>query len=309
MEAILFLLVYAWNSDLIPGIDLLRSFVTLGREFQFPIDLTANKHFKLTSTPSTVSSYSRDLGKHLSDLCEVASLLVMEQRVYHQEIINLRRPNPKIYSVSDIVFAHQAVHSNAAHGQVDKLSRTSSQVCGRSWLNFMVHPTRLSIAPAMPATRSTHRISLPILLSSFHFAHSMGRITSMVSCITRSRSEAGIKGFTPPTLFIIPNHFLTTNNTLRFTWHTLAELNEEMSLNCGLVSDADMETDMGDSALHVPGLYTGPPPTPPLCSVPTILSASVLAQHIINSAYKLFFISRKIDFSIREWRLVCVALR
>jgi len=113
--------------------------------------------------------------------------------------------------------------------------------------------------------------------------------------------EAGIKGFTPPTPFFVPDHFLTTDDALRFTWPTLAELNKEMSLDFGSVNDADMETDMGDSALHVPGLYTRPPLTPPLCSVPMVPSASVLAQHIINSANKFFFISRMIGFSICEW--------
>jgi hypothetical protein len=48
MEAIL-LLLYAWNSAPIPGTDLSWCFVALGREFQFPIDFSANKHFELTS--------------------------------------------------------------------------------------------------------------------------------------------------------------------------------------------------------------------------------------------------------------------
>jgi hypothetical protein len=64
---------------------------------------------------------------------------------------------------------------------------------------------------------------------------------------------------------------------------------------------------MEELAIYVPGLYTGPPPTPPLCSVPTIPSAPILAQRIINSADKLFFISRKIEFGIRKWHLVRVA--
>ena len=67
MEAIL-LLLYAWNSAPIPGTDLSCSFVALGREFQFPIDFSANKHFELTFTPSTIASYSRDLASRLSAL-------------------------------------------------------------------------------------------------------------------------------------------------------------------------------------------------------------------------------------------------
>ena len=75
MEAIL-LLLYAWNSSPIPDTDLSRCFVALGREFQFPIDFSANKHFELTSTPSTTASYSRELATRLSALREVAALLV-----------------------------------------------------------------------------------------------------------------------------------------------------------------------------------------------------------------------------------------
>jgi hypothetical protein len=76
-EAIL-LLLYTWNSAPIPSTDLLRCIVALGREFQFPIDFSANKHFKLTSTPLLITSYSQDLSLCLSALHYVASLLVKE---------------------------------------------------------------------------------------------------------------------------------------------------------------------------------------------------------------------------------------
>jgi hypothetical protein len=81
MEAIL-LLLYAWNSVPIPGTNLSCCVVALGREFQFPIDFATNKHFELTSTPSTVMSYSRDLSTCLSALCKVAKLLVKEQHAW-----------------------------------------------------------------------------------------------------------------------------------------------------------------------------------------------------------------------------------
>ena len=116
--------------------------------------------------------------------------------------------------------------------------------------------------------------------------------------------EAGINGFTPPTPFVVPDHFLTTDDALRFHWPTLAELNEELSLSS---SDVEMAMESESLPVTTPGMYTGPPPAPPLCSVPPVPSASILAQRIINSADKLFFISRKIGFSIREWRLVRVA--
>ncbi len=61
LEAIL-LLIYAWNSCPIPGMDISRSLVAVGRKFAFPIDYSAGKHWELVSSPSTVTTYSKDLG-------------------------------------------------------------------------------------------------------------------------------------------------------------------------------------------------------------------------------------------------------
>jgi hypothetical protein len=94
------------------------------REFAFPIDYSPNKHWELTSSPSSMDSYSGDLAMHLSTLCEVAQLLVQEQRAYHQELVNSRQPDPRTYSVGNVVFARHAVCSNAAKGCVDKLQYT-----------------------------------------------------------------------------------------------------------------------------------------------------------------------------------------
>jgi hypothetical protein len=63
----------------------------------------------LTSSASTVVSYSKELASQLSACCEVAKLLVKEQRAYHREYVNARHPDPCIYSVGDIVFAQPAV--------------------------------------------------------------------------------------------------------------------------------------------------------------------------------------------------------
>ena len=62
--------------------------VAVGREFQFPIDFSANKHWELTSSPARVTSYSRDLADRLSACREVADLLVREARTWHREWIN-----------------------------------------------------------------------------------------------------------------------------------------------------------------------------------------------------------------------------
>jgi hypothetical protein len=75
LEAIL-LLLYAWNSCPIPGTDISRSLVAVGHEFAFPINYFTNKHWELTSSPTSVESYSRDLAKRISAVCEVAHLLI-----------------------------------------------------------------------------------------------------------------------------------------------------------------------------------------------------------------------------------------
>jgi hypothetical protein len=113
-EAIL-LLLYAWNSCPVPGTDISRSpLVAVGREFAFPIDYSSGKHWELTSSPSVVVTYSNELATHLSACREVAELPVQEQWAYHRELINARRPNPRVYSISDIVFARRAVNSLTA---------------------------------------------------------------------------------------------------------------------------------------------------------------------------------------------------
>jgi len=67
LEAIL-LLLYVWNSCLFPGMDISSSLVAVDREFAFPIDYSTNKHWELTSSPTSVESYSRDLTTCLSAL-------------------------------------------------------------------------------------------------------------------------------------------------------------------------------------------------------------------------------------------------
>jgi hypothetical protein len=99
------LLLYVWNSCPVPGTDISRSLLAVGRKFVFPIDFSSGKHWEQTSSASTVVSYLKYLAAWLSACRLVAELLVEEQRTYHCKYINARRPNPHIYSVGDIVFA------------------------------------------------------------------------------------------------------------------------------------------------------------------------------------------------------------
>jgi hypothetical protein len=121
LEGIL-LLLYAWNSCPIPGTGISRSLITVSCEFAFLIDYSTNKHWELTSSPTSMESYPRDLATRLSALCEVAQLLIEEHRAYHCELIHSRCPDPRTYSVGNIMFACCATRSDAVKGRVDKLT-------------------------------------------------------------------------------------------------------------------------------------------------------------------------------------------
>ena len=98
LEAIC-LLLYVWNSCPVPGTDISRSLVAVGREFAFPIDYSSGKHWELTALTTTVVSYSKDLTTRLSAYQEVAKLLVKEQQSYYRELINACRPGPHVYLI------------------------------------------------------------------------------------------------------------------------------------------------------------------------------------------------------------------
>ena len=93
LEAIL-LLIYAWNSCPVPGTDISRSLVAVGREFQFPINFLSGKAAALISAPGSVESYSRLLAKRLRACHKVALLLVCEQRCWHCELVNSQSRDP-----------------------------------------------------------------------------------------------------------------------------------------------------------------------------------------------------------------------
>ena len=119
--------------------------------------------------------------------------------------------------------------------------------------------------------------------------------------------EAGIKGFTAPNPFCVAVNFITTTNALAFKWSTLAELNKEL---CPYPWSHNEEFNPylpGDSASRsiAPGFYTGLPPSTPHCVTPAIPPAAILAQQIIQSSDKLFFISNQIgagDLSVAKYK-------
>jgi hypothetical protein len=97
------------------------SLVADSREFAFPIDFSSGKHWELTSSASTVISYSKELATRLLACCAVAELLVKEQRAYHREYINAPRPDPLHLFCWQHFFSRCAVRSIASREVVDKL--------------------------------------------------------------------------------------------------------------------------------------------------------------------------------------------
>ena len=308
MECIL-LLIYAWNSCPIPGTDISRSLVAVGREFSFPIDFETNAHLSLTSaTPSTVESYAKELFVRLTACREIATILVDEHRAWHRELINSRRPDPHTYSVGDIVFARRSVRSQHAKEKVDKLMfaftgpwRITASLDGgsyaithcRSEKKDKKHASDLSpypqeLLPLVPLDSSDNQFS------QLHKVIQPNPFT-----------EAGIEGYIPPTPYAT-SQFVSVE-TGKFHWPTLAELNDEC-LPPPWRNEHERLQFFAEDKLEVTAtMYTGPTPPPaqlPLMVVPPL---SALVASIINSSDRLFFVSLSIgDGSVREWKLVRV---
>ncbi len=280
MEAIL-LLLYARNSAPIPGTDISRCFVALSRKFQFPINFSAEKHMELTSTPALAISYLPSLATHLSALREVARLLVNEQRAYHREFINSRWSDPKIYSIGNRVFACRATRSDAGRGQVDKLVYAFSS----PWLiTAKLDGASYKIEHVSTKRKDKKHASdlspYPAELIAFQpldgADNQYGQINQKIS--DHPYKEAGIKGFTPPNPFRVSANFLSTNEALTFKWPTLAELNEELFPYPWSHNKEFNAYLSGNSPSMIPGFYTGPPPSAPNFTAPTIPPSVILAQ-------------------------------
>jgi hypothetical protein len=312
LEAIL-LLLYAWNSCPVPGTDISRSLVAVGREFAFPIDYSSGKHWELTSSPSSVVSYSKELATRLSACRQVADLLVREQRTYHRELINARRPDPRVYSVGDVVFARRAVKSDAARGKVDKLQysftgpwRVTGILPGASYeLEHCDKPSKKEKKHASDLS------PYPTELIPFQPVDGAdtryGQLYKPISA--HPFKEAGIVGFNPVQPFKVATSIIAqTNQCAAFHWPSLSELNDDIA-PFPWADDAEYERYLsGDSVSRHTVLTTGPPPAAPAHSIPSVPAIHLLTAAIIKSNDRLFFVSHNIGANdAREWRLARVA--
>jgi hypothetical protein len=219
LEAIL-LLLYAWNSCPVPGTDISRSLIAVGREFEFPIDFSSGKRWELTSSASTVVSYLKDLAAWLSACRLAAELLVEEQCAYHREYINARRADPRIYSVGDIVFARRAVRSSPTQERIDKLQfaftgpwRVSAFLKGASYkLEHCHNSSRKETKHALDLSPYPPKLVpfQPVDGADTRF----GQLYKPISA--HPFTEAKIKGFSPIQPYKVATQLAITDRCLAF---------------------------------------------------------------------------------------------
>jgi hypothetical protein len=311
LEAIL-LLLYAWNSCPVPGTDISRSLIAVGREFAFPIDFSSGKHWELTSSASTVVSYSKDLAAQLSACCLVAELLVEEQRAYHREYINACQPDPIIYSVGNIVFARCAVRSSSAKERVNKLQfdftgpwRVSAVLNGASYKRVHCHDS------SRKEKKHASDLSLyPPELVPFQPVDGadtcFGQLYKPIT--THPFKEAGIKGFSPIQPYKVAAQLALTDKCLAFHWPSLSELNNDIAPYCWEIEEEHQRYLNEVDIIPLPSLITGPPPAAPTHAIPAVPSILLLVAAIVRSTDRLFFVSCRFgNNNAREWRLARVA--
>ncbi len=311
LEAIL-LLVYAWNSCPIAGTDISRSLIAVRCKFAFPIDFSRGKHWELTLSASTVVSYSKDLAARLLACRLVAELLVEEQCAYHHEYINARRPDPRMYSVGDIVFARRAIRSSSVKERVDKLQfaftgpwRVSAVLKGTSYELEHCHDSgrkekkhASDLSPYPPKLVPFQ----PVDGADTRFRQLYKPIT------TNPFKEAGIKGFSPIQPYKVAAQLALTDRCLAFHWPSLSKLNNEIAPYRWESKKERWSYLNKNDSIPLPSLITGPPPAAPTHMIPAVPSILLLVTAIVRSTDHLFFVSCRFgDNEVQEWQLARVA--
>ena len=119
-QGVMFLL-YAWNAAPINGTNICHSFVTIGWEFPFPVDLSSDKALQEALAE----------GQGALDHCDLALPLLYKQwqllkilnetwRLHHQELKNAG-VNQQKFEVGDLVIVWKQIQSDAVAGVVAKL--------------------------------------------------------------------------------------------------------------------------------------------------------------------------------------------
>jgi hypothetical protein len=133
--------------------DISHSLVAVGQDFAFPINFSCGKHWELTSSASTVVSYSKELATRLSACRDVAELLVKEARAYHREYIYAHRPNPFIFILLVTLFLRDAPSIQLRLNRWLTSCNLHLQVLGASLLFSKAHPMNSSTAKSQGEKR------------------------------------------------------------------------------------------------------------------------------------------------------------
>jgi hypothetical protein len=312
LEAIL-LLIYAWNSCPIPGMGISRSLIVVRCKFAFPIDCSAGKHWELVSSPSMVTTYSKDLAMRLTACHAIAELLVKEHCAYHRKFINANHPNPRVYAVGNIVFARQAVRSDAQQEHVNKLQYAFTG----PWKVISVLPGvsyELEHCKNASQKDKKHAADLspyPSELIPFQPVDGAGmRYGQLYKPITAHPfKEAGLKGFTPRQSYqLAPSHLAQIQLGSDFHWPSLSELNEEKRPFSWSSDDEFRRYLADDSFARLLVMATGLPPSALHHVIPSIPAIHLLTASIICSIDHLFFVLHRVGSNdAHEWQLVRVA--
>ena len=114
---------YAWNSAPIDGTDIPRSLAAVGREFKFPLDVELCPSPPLNDRGnSALMNYLRTVSNDSEFTISVLQILIEERRDSHHQRHNDKVSSLVVFEVGDVVKAHVQVQSQAATGQVGKLS-------------------------------------------------------------------------------------------------------------------------------------------------------------------------------------------
>jgi hypothetical protein len=181
LKAIL-LLFYAWNSCPIQGTDISRNLVAIGHEFAFSIDYSTNKHWKLTSSPSSAELYSQDHVTCLFALCEVAQLLIQEQHAYHWKLVNLLLWDPYTYSVGNVILPGMMSIQMLQRAELISFNAltldhgTSQQFSKALCTNSSIAPCCIRMIKSMPQTY--HRTPSSSSLSNLSRALTINMVNS-----------------------------------------------------------------------------------------------------------------------------------
>eukprot|EP00957_Ditylum_brightwellii_P127592 9730488-Ditylum_brightwellii.AAC.1 len=77
---------------------------------------------KLTSEQKDIYNFAQSQAQLLKKSREIHRVLINENRAYHRELANAKRPDPTSYEVSNLVFSQVEIKSDSKKGRVGKLT-------------------------------------------------------------------------------------------------------------------------------------------------------------------------------------------